>query len=78
VTTYCNKCTHVFRVYKNDPPQRWLCVKHRRAEGWRHTCEGYRSAAPYGRCDDMNLGMCPIYEEAPQERQIKLTQEEQT
>jgi hypothetical protein len=74
VTTYCNKCAHVFRVYKNDPPSRWLCTRHKRHPGWKFTYEGY-DQEPYGRCDQMNLGLCPLFEEAQPERQINHTKE---
>jgi hypothetical protein len=62
VTTYCNRCTHVFRVYKNDPPQRWLCSRHPRLEGFGFVTETtWDNAPPYLYCRDVNGGKCPMY-----------------
>lgn len=70
--TYCENCKHVYRERKNDTPYKWLCIKHKRAEGFAFvTRTSWDGDPPYGYCRIMNLGHCPLYEEAPPEQHIK-------
>lgn len=61
--TYCQDCTHVYRAEKRDPPWRWLCIKHRRVEGFGFVTTGaWDDFPPYLYCRDVNGGQCPLYE----------------
>lgn len=69
--TFCERCAHVYKPDKNDAPWRWLCIKHRRVEGFGFVTTGaWDGFPPYLYCKDVNGGQCPLYEEAeaPQEK----------
>ncbi len=62
--TFCDGCDNVIRE-KNAPPYRWLCVKHKRAEGMGFvTPTTWDGAPPYLYCKDVNGGYCPLYVKA--------------
>ena len=63
--TYCIACAHVYKEGKNDPPWRWMCVKHPRGDGFGYVTPGtWDNAPPYLFCKDVNSGCCPLYEAA--------------
>lgn len=60
--TYCEHCANVYRVERRDPPWRWLCIRHRRVEGFGFvTSSTWDDAPPYLYCRDVNGGQCPLY-----------------
>lgn len=61
--TFCETCAHVYKVDRHDPPWRWLCIKHRRIEGFGFvTRKTWDDFPPYLYCRDVNGGQCPLYE----------------
>ena len=63
MTTYCSDCRHVYTVNKSDQPWYWLCMRHKRADGYGFvTPDAWISKPPYAYCRDVNLGMCPLFE----------------
>lgn len=61
--TYCADCAHLYKAGKNDAPQRWMCIKHKRAEGFGFvTKDTWDNAPPYLFCRDVNAGFCPLFE----------------
>ena len=75
--TYCEKCANLHAPNKNDHPRYWMCVKHRRLEGFSYVMKGVWSKfPPYLYCNDVNGGACPLYEPA-EPRQIKLLTEDE-
>lgn len=63
--TYCADCAHVYKVGKSDAPWRWLCIKHKRGEGYGFvTATTWDNAPPYLNCKDVNAGYCPLFEKA--------------
>lgn len=63
--TICDHCAHVYRERRSDPPWRWMCIKHKRGEGFGFVTAGmWDDFPPYAFCKDVNLGHCPLYEKA--------------
>jgi hypothetical protein len=61
--TYCERCANVYRLDRRDPPWRWMCIRHRRMEGFGFVTTGtWDDAPPYLYCRDVNGGQCPLYE----------------
>lgn len=74
--TYCERCRHVLRVEKSAAPWRWLCIKHRRIEGFGFVTRGTWDAfPPYLYCKDVNGGCCPLFEPADVKQAPVLTME---
>ena len=59
--TICADCRNLSR-HKSAPPWRWLCIRHKRAEGFGFVTREYWDDAPYLRCADVNGGFCPLFE----------------
>lgn len=63
--TYCKDCAHAFMERKNDPPWRWMCIKHKRLEGFGFVTDTtWDDMPPYLYCKDVNGGACPLFEQA--------------
>lgn len=69
--TYCKDCKHVYRANKSDQPRWWMCIRHKRAEGFGFvTDQTWDNAPPYAFCREVNFGFCPLFEQRePQEEQ---------
>ena len=62
--TYCADCE--FASGKDKlPPWRWMCLQHKRAEGYGFvTKTTWDDAPPYLFAKDVNGGHCPLFEPA--------------
>ena len=60
--TICADCDNLSQTGKSDPPWRWLCVKHKRLDGFGFvTQDTWDSMPPYLYCKDVNGGACPLF-----------------
>jgi hypothetical protein len=63
--TYCHDCDNALHRGKADPPWRWLCIKHKRLDGFGFvTPTSWDGAPPYLYCKDVNGGACPLFVKA--------------
>ena len=62
--TYCSECEFRFVVAKGDPPYRWLCLQHKRADAASFVDRSILINAPYAPCRLVNFGYCKLYEPA--------------
>lgn len=64
MTTLCSNCRHVYLANKSDQPWYWMCIKHKRADGYGFvTQDTWVSKPPYLFCRDVNGGACPLFEQ---------------
>lgn len=71
--TYCADCKHVFKERKSDPPWRWMCVKHKRMDGFGFvTKDCWDDMPPFLYAKDVNGGDCPLFEREDG-KQMRLT-----
>lgn len=62
--TLCEECDNVMRE-KSAPPFRWLCLKHKKLEGFGFvTRSTWDNGEPYIRCSQINHGACPTFTKA--------------
>lgn len=74
--TYCDDCKHVYKANKSDSPSRWMCVHHKRLEGFGFvTRTTWDNAPPYLFCKDVNGGLCPLFEPNPGIEKLRQLQE---
>lgn len=60
--TLCQSCDNRTASSKNDPPYRWMCIKHKRLPVYGFvTDEPWQDFPPYLFCRDVNGGACPLY-----------------
>lgn len=60
--TWCHDCDFLHRENRNDPPYRWLCMRHKRADGFGFVTRGtWDNAPPYLYAKDVNGGFCPLF-----------------
>lgn len=54
------------KTNRSDPPWKWLCLMHKRAEGFGFvTNETWDGFPPYLYCKDLNNGFCPLWKPIP-------------
>lgn len=61
--TLCRHCDNVLEISRNSPPWRWQCMKFPRLDGFGYvTDEEWVNKPPYGYCQSINHGSCPLWE----------------
>jgi len=73
MVTHCENCIHCDKVGKEIHPRAWLCMKHKRLEGFGFVSTTGRGLPPYLNCYQVNGGACPLYSENDiKQRDLKL------
>lgn len=59
--TPCETCDHVHPDTRGKPPYAWRCMNFPVLPGFSAVSPSYRPDPPYGKCESVNHGFCPLW-----------------